>query len=75
VHNAQTEEVEEEVEDVDVNSGDEEEEEFVPGTQEREAAPNLFVSSSTLRTEGHRPPREDNDDEIEDISTRHSQPF
>lgn len=65
---SQTEEVEEEVEDVDANSGDEEEEEFVPGTQEREAAPNLFVSSSTLRTEGHRPPREDNDDEIEDIS-------
>ncbi len=68
----QTEEVEEEVEDVDVNSGDEEEEEFVPGTQEREAAPNLFVPSSTLRTEGHRPAREDND-EIEDISTHRSQ--
>jgi hypothetical protein len=67
--------VEEEVEDVDViNSGDEEEEEeeFVPGTQEREAAPNLFVPAAHVRAvERGRTAasREEDDDEVEDIST------
>lgn len=66
----QIDQVEEEVEDVEESNngqeGDDEEEEFVPGTQEREEAQNLFLDSTegTSRRQGS-----EETEEIEDIST------
>lgn len=70
----QAEEVEEEVEDVEeepVNVMDEEDDEFVPGTQEQEDMQKLFVNGSAAAssTASRQQQPKQIEDEVEDIST------